>query len=151
MNLPRPPTLAYGMAAAVGLGSLVACTTMAPVPKPLQYVNNRTPVEVWVIRRHHDSLFRVSQPRLQGDTLIGFVLPQAGSNGLTQYQEIPLGDVRQMRAKQPAKVRTGALVAGAVGLAVFTWTTFVHGSNGQRLLPGSDPNCDCDFDSICGC
>jgi hypothetical protein len=43
-----------------------------------------------------------------------------------------------------------ALGAGSVGVAVFTWTQLVHGSNGVRI-PQGDPNCDCDFDSICGC
>ena len=92
---------------------------------------------------------RIKSPRLQGDTLVGFTLPNP--NVLTQYVEIPGTDIKQMRAKEASHVRTGALVAGSVGLAVFTWTQLVHGSSGQRIAIGSDPSCDCDFDSICGC
>ena len=132
----------------IGLFSLAGCTQVASVHHPIEYVAEQTPLQVWVVRRHNDSVFAVQQPRLQGDTLVGFLLPSP--NQITQYVEIPANDIKQMRAREPARVRTAALVTGSIGVAVFTWTQLVHGSNGARI-PLGDPNCDCDFDSICGC
>jgi len=135
--------------ASLGLASLAGCSQVAAVHHPIQFVAERNPVQVWIVRRHNDSVFALQQPRLQGDTLVGFTLPTA--QNLTQYVEIPGTDIKQMRARERAPVRTGALVAGSVGVAVFTWTQLVHGSNGQRVTPGNTFDCDCDFDSICGC
>jgi hypothetical protein len=141
--------IARAVAATVGLAGLAACSQVAAVHHPIQYVAERSPQRVWVVRRHNDSVFTVQSPRLQGDTLVGFTLPTAVS--LTQYVEIPGTDIKQLRARERSPVRTGALAAGTIGLAVFTWTQLVHGSSGQRVTPLNDPNCDCDFDSICGC
>ena len=135
--------------AALGIGSLCGCTQIAAVHHPIEYVAEQSPQRVWVVRKNNDSVFAIQSPRLQGDTLVGFTLPTGGS--LTRCVEIPGADIKQMRAMKRAPVRTGALVVGTIGVAVFTWHTLVHGSNGARVLPGSDPWCDCDFDSICGC
>lgn len=141
--------LARAVVAGVGLLGLVGCSQVAAVHHPIQYVAERSPQRVWVVRRHNDSVFTIQSPRLQGDTVVGFTLPTAMS--LTQYVEIPGADIKQMRARERSAVRTGALTAGTIGLAVFTWTQLVHGSSGARIQQGSDPSCDCDFDSICGC
>lgn len=124
---------------------LSGCTHMASVQKPAQYLRTETPQEVWVLLRRNDSMYRVSQPRLQGDTLIGFLLPRPG-DPITRYQEFPLTDLRQMRAKETSTVRTAALVAGIGGLAYFTYYQVVGG--GGSGTPGF---CECDFDDICGC
>jgi hypothetical protein len=137
--------LAHGVAAAVGFMSFAACSHVAAVHQPFQYLSTRTPIEVWVIRRHNDSVYRILQPRLQGDTLIGFSLPRPG-DPITRYQEIPLNDVRQMRARQSSPVRTAALLGGIGGVAYVVYYEFVGGGGS-----GSPGFCECDFDDFCGC
>ena len=124
---------------------MAGCTHMAQVHKPAQYVLSETPPEVWVMLRHNDSMYRITQPRLQGDTLIGFLLPRP-EDPIARYQEIPLTNLRQMKAKQSSKVRTAVLIAGIGGLAYFTYYEVVGG--GGNGAPGF---CECDFDDICGC
>ena len=112
--------------AGLAMFGLAGCSQVNAIRHPIQFVAERTPQEVWVVRRHNDSTFAVQQPRLQGDTIVGFLVPTAQT--LTQYVEIPGTDIKQMRAREPAPVRTGALVAGTVGALVFTWMQLVHGS-----------------------
>ena len=142
--------LAYALAASMGGVSFAACSHVSAVPQPAQYMAAETPLEVWVIRRHNDSLYRIAQPRMEGDTLIGFSLPRPG-DPLVKYQEIPLNDVRQMRAKQSSPLRTGMLIAGIAGVAYIAYSQLVGGGGtGARVGPGQPP-CDCDFDEICAC
>jgi hypothetical protein len=140
-----PMSRAVTFGVAMGLVSLAACSHVTAVNQPLNYVANKTPIEVWVVRRHNDTTYRMSQPRLQGDTLIGFLSPDGAPPTLTQYAEIPIGDVRQMRAREAAPVRTGLLIAGVTGTIVVAWTQLVGNGAGN---PGF---CECDFDDICGC
>ncbi|HUK22548.1 MAG TPA: hypothetical protein VLV45_13455 [Gemmatimonadales bacterium] len=142
---------AYGLASGVVLASLTAaCTAVSSVPKPLSYLEVQQPTEVWVIRKHNDTTYRISQPRLQGDTLIGFSLPTETSP-MALYQEIPLTDVRQMRAKQSAPVRTAAVLVGLGTVSYVVYSQLVGGGgNGPKQGPGQIP-CDCDFDEVCAC
>ena len=142
--------LTVGVVAGFGGLSFAACSHVASIGQPLQYMSAQTPVEVWIIRRHNDSLYRIAQPRLQGDTLIGFSLPRPG-DPLVKYQEIPLTDVRQMRVKQSAPIRTGLLIAGMVGVAALAYNQIVGqaGGSGAKIAPGNF--CDCDFDEVCAC
>ena len=140
----------YSLAAAGVLVAAAACTHVGAVDKPLEYLSTSAPEEVWVIRKHNDSTFRISQPRLQGDTLIGFSLPDATSP-ITQYQEIPLQDVRQMRSKRSAPIRTAVLVGGLTGLAVFSYAELVGGNGSGAPVKQGQYGCDCDFDDVCGC
>jgi hypothetical protein len=141
--------LGFTLAAGVAVG-IVACSHVAAVHQPVDYVATNSPIEVWVIRRHNDSVFRMAQPRLQGDTLVGFVTPKDAPANLTQYAEIPVGDVRQMRARQGAPVRTGLLIAGITGgfIVAYEELVGVGGAKGQGIPPGQD-GCFCDFDDIC--
>lgn len=135
-------------ACAVALG-IAACSHVSAVRQPLGYMASQNPLEVWVIRRHNDSIYRIAQPRLQGDTLIGFSLPRPG-DPVVKYQEIPLQDVRQMRARQSAPVRTAALIAGIGGVAFLAFRELVGGGgNGPKVAPNNF--CDCDFDEVCAC
>jgi hypothetical protein len=140
--------LAACVTAGVGLVTMSGCTHVSAVRRPMSFLNSQAPIEVWVIRRHNDSVFAVQQPRTQGDTLIGFLTPNNAS--LTQYVEIPGSDIKQMRAKQPSLVRTAALIGVIGGATLYTYTSLVHGSGGAPIPVGS-PGCDCDFDSVCGC
>ena len=143
-------TLAFILAAGVAAGT-VACSRVAAVQQPITYVAAEAPLEVWFVRRHDDSVFRMEQPRVQGDTLIGFVMPGGDSKtGLTQYEEIPKGDIRQLRARQAAPIRTAALIAGITGGFVVAYEELVGvgGAKGEGIPPGQD-GCFCDFDDIC--
>ena len=141
--------LAYTLAAGMGLVSFAACSHVTAVHQPLQYLQVQSPIEVWIVRRHNDSVYRMAQPRLEGDTLIGFILPRPG-DPLVKYQEIPINDVRQMRAKQSAPGRTALLIAGIGGVAYLAYSQLVGGGgSGAKLGPGQ--LCDCDFDEICAC
>jgi hypothetical protein len=148
---PMSRAVTFGVAAAMGLVSFAACSHVTAVNQPLNYVANKTPIEVWVVRRHNDTTYRMSQPRLQGDTLIGFISANDAPATLTQYAEIPIGDVRQMRAREAAPVRTGLLVAGITGTIVVAWTQLVGNGNAPGIGPGHPGFCECDFDDICGC
>lgn len=136
---------------AVGLVSVAACSHVTAVRQPLEYVNAKSPLEVWVVRRHNDSIFRLEGPRLQGDTLVGFVIPTAGPMAVTQYAEIPIRDVRQMRVREAAPIRTVALVAGLTGSVVLAWSQLIGNGNAKGIGPGTPNFCECDFDDICGC
>jgi hypothetical protein len=141
--------LSYGLAVGMGSLSFAACSHVTAVGQPFQYMSVQTPLEVWIVRRHNDSVYRITQPRLEGDTLIGFSLPRPG-DPLVKYQEIPLNDVRQMKAKQSSPVRTAMLIVGIGGVAYLTYSQLVGGGGtGAKLGPGQV--CDCDFDEICAC
>jgi len=127
-----------------------ACTAVSSVHKPLSYLQTSSPTEVWIVRRHNDSVYRITQPRLQGDTVIGFSLPRPG-DPITKYEEIPINDVRQMRAKQNAPVRTAAVLVGLGTVSFIVYKNVVGGGgSGPKLGPGQPP-CDCDFDEVCAC
>jgi len=128
-------------AAVLALVGLAGCTKIAAVKSPLTYVAQQLPQRVWVIRAHNDSVLELFQPRTQEDTLIGFV-------GGT-YTEIPIHDVKQVRAQQPARVRTALLSAGISGAVIVEYARLTGGGgNGAAILQGTD-TCFCDFDDIC--
>jgi hypothetical protein len=146
MDTLKRGILRSGLAGAIGIVAFSACSHVGAVHEPLAYMRNTTPIEVWVVRRHNDTIYRMSQPRLQGDTLIGFLLPRPGAP-LTQYEEIPLNDVRQMRARQGSPLRTAVLIAGIGGIAFVSYHQFVGGGSKN----GTPTFCECDFDDFCGC
>jgi len=135
-----------GIARVVGLVGLAACSQVAAVHHPVQYVAEKTPQQVWIVRRHNDSVYAMQSPRLEGDTLVGFTLPTEKT--LAQYVEIPGMDIKQMRARQAAPIRTGALLLGLTGAFVFVYQKEVGSSSGAALKQGDDA-CFCDFDDIC--
>ena len=152
MNAMTRHVLACGLVASAAIGSMAACTAVSSVHQPLNYLTTEQPTEVWVIRKHNDTTYRISQPRLQGDTLIGFSLPSETAP-ITQYQEIPLTDVRQMKAKQAAPIRTAVVLVGLGTLGFVAYEEFVGNasgaSNGNHT--GGVNFCECDFDDVCVC
>jgi hypothetical protein len=90
--------------------TLAACQTAGVVGYPAEYISTNGPNHVWVTEPDH-SVVELSNPQIHGDTLVGF---SAGS-----YIEMPLSDVKLMKANFPAPART-AIVAGvgAIGLAL---------------------------------
>jgi hypothetical protein len=129
-----------------GLAAALGCEHVAAVRQPISYVAAQMPLDVWVIRSHNDSVVRMQQPRVQGDTLVGFILSHHDS--ITTYQEIPAGDIKQMRARQAAPIRTIALIGGLTGAFLYVYRTQVGNAGGAPIPPGAD-GCFCDFDDIC--
>jgi hypothetical protein len=90
--------------------TLAACQTRGVVGYPAEFISTRGPTHVWVTQPDN-SVVELSNPQIHGDTLVGF------SEGT--YIEMPLSDVKLMKASFPAPART-AIVAGAsaIGLAL---------------------------------
>jgi len=113
----------------LGVAALAACHTFGPVASPREYVAARQPHKVWVTGTD-GSVTMVEGPRVEGDTLVGFV------NGA--YKELPLSDVKQVAARQPARGRTRAvIIAGsvvAVGFMLFVAT----GGLASSTIPDDD-------------
>ena len=86
-----------------------ACTTVATVRRPAQFIASKAPEIVWVTTTDNSQVVLLS-PRVRADTLGGL------AEGV-HYVEMPLSTVQSMRARQPAPRRT-LLLVGGVTLAV---------------------------------
>ena len=92
------------LALVAGLG----CHRMQPVA--INQLTAATTVErVWITRRDQVTLI-LDRPRVNGDTLTGFVLGE--------YREMPVADVATIQERHAARGRTWALVAGSVVVLV---------------------------------
>jgi hypothetical protein len=91
---------------------MAGCTTFGTVP-PKEFIIAKRPQQVWVFKAD-SSVVLVRGPHFLsgGDTLVGLV---EGS-----YQEMPLSDVKQVKATRQAPVRTFGLVAGSAAAIVVT-------------------------------
>ncbi len=101
-NSPR-----HRISASAFVLSLASCTATHVVANPQQFVDTKRPSHVWVTTPGN-SVVDLSHPQVLGDTLVGF------SNGT--YREIPMADVKLIRARVAAPYRT-ALLVGAGGVA----------------------------------
>ena len=137
----RRLTATAARAAVLALAGSAGCTKIAAVRSPLSYVAQQLPQRVWVIRAHNDSMVELFQPRTEEDTLIGFV---GGS-----YTEIPIHDVKQVRAEQPARVRTALLSAGISGAVIVEYARLTGGGGNGAQIPIGSEGCYCDFDDVC--
>jgi hypothetical protein len=90
---------------------VAACHTFGPVASPSDFVATRQPQRVWVTET--DGSVQIFEgPKLLGDTLAGFVKGE--------YREVPLADVKQVAARQPAPGRTRtAIIVGGVATVSF--------------------------------
>src|SRR5712691_3398175 len=104
-----------------------ACTSVAPVRGPVEFIASKAPHVVWVTTAEYDELALVS-PRVRADTLGGLA---EGAH----YIEMPLSTVQSMRARQPAPRRT-LLLMGGVTVAVATLAVSVARGRGA---PSSAP------------
>src|SRR2546425_1627757 len=75
-----------------------ACTTVATVRRPAQFIASKAPRIVWVTTTDNSQVALLS-PRIRADTLGG--LAEGG-----HYVEMPLATVQSLRARQPAPQRT---------------------------------------------
>jgi hypothetical protein len=116
-----------------------ACTGMRRV-EPGQFIPAHKPelVSVWT---KPDSVTFVSDPRIEGDTLIGVVLQARWA--------IPLKDVVRVEAETSDPKRTAILVAGAAASAVgvFLMSRSGRGSGEIPCLGGYPPELQAE---LCG-
>jgi hypothetical protein len=124
---------------------LSACTHVAPVRHPGEYLTAKAPPRVWVTRAKSDTVHEMTKPHVAGDTLTGLV------GGVEE--SIPLADLKEVDAVQAAPRRTVALILfpfASYGLYEIVSSAL----NAPYVAPpknyGVGP-CDCTFDSICGC
>ena len=97
-----------------------ACTAVAPIRSPGQFVSTHQPPRLW-ITRSDNSVVLLESPKAVGDTLAGFVEGQ--------YVEVPLANVRQVRARRAVPSRT-ALLVGAGVVAAAGMALVITGSGG---------------------
>jgi hypothetical protein len=139
MFLPRNPfsrVVAAGLLAGSFDLTIPACTTFGPV-SPKQFIVASRPQQVWLWKTD-SSVVLVRGPHfLPGsDTLVGVV------DGV--YQEIPLSDIRQVKASRAAPLRTAALVIGAGALVITSAALLKKSSNSDTLACAHMPPCYCD-------
>jgi hypothetical protein len=97
------------IAAGILLVTVTACTSWKPVlMRPESYIRMHDPEAVWV-RLQDSSTLVLGRPRVFQDSLRGI---SAGA-----YRNIALKDVVQIRAEEPDKRKTRALIAASAVLA----------------------------------
>jgi hypothetical protein len=107
-----------------------ACTTVQPVAEYTHFISAEEPQKVWITRTDHAEM-EVGAPRVLGDTLFGF-------RG-TEFQEIPLETITQVRAVRPAPGRTVALaLSAAVVVGAAYWTMNSKGGGGSSNCTGNE-------------
>ena len=91
---------------------LGACTSLSPVKTPANYIESTQP-KVVRITRTDGSKFLMVGAHLSGDTVMGFV--QRPTCAIGEFQEFPLGDVKQVEGEQYAPGKTVLAILGGVG------------------------------------
>ena len=128
MHTLRTRLVGAGMLVALSLG---ACHTVGEVGYPAEFVETNGPTHVWVTTADQ-SVLNLYNPQVHGDTLVGFIA------GVGTYTEMPISDVKIMRANFPAPGRTAVVVAaGAIGAAVMV--AALMGSNGNARVCYKSP------------
>src|SRR5690349_12324808 len=123
------------VAAGLGVALLAGCTHVAPAP--FGYLTTHEQQRVWVVRADNDSVVEVHSPRALNDTLMGFV------DG--HYAEFGRRNIKQLRAKQTAPVRTAVLLLGVTSAGVVAYT-HIFTSGNDAGIPSGYGECGCDFD-----
>ena len=109
-----------------------ACTTVATVRRPAQFIASKAPRIVWVITADNSEVALLS-PRVKADTL-------AGLEEGVHYVEMPLSTVRSMRARQPAPRRTLLLVGGVTLAVAALVVSALRGSGPSSATACINPN-----------
>ncbi|HXF95017.1 MAG TPA: hypothetical protein VNI61_02825 [Gemmatimonadales bacterium] len=102
---------------------LAGCVSVRPVVAPREFIPRHQPDIVWVTQPGEPTL-PVASPSVRGDTLLG-VLART-----RDPVAIPLGEGRQVFAKQKDRTRTTLLAVGIGALAGFVvWRATRSGSD----------------------
>jgi hypothetical protein len=116
--------------ALVLLVTMTACTSMQPVASPKEFLQTRKPPTVWLSRDVSQAMVAMDGPRLQGDSIVGFVEGE--------YTEIPLSNVKAMQARQYSKGKTTAFVVGVTGVVIGALLLVKAGLGGSEDMTGED-------------
>ncbi|HUK21855.1 MAG TPA: hypothetical protein VLV45_09925 [Gemmatimonadales bacterium] len=120
----------YLVVMAAGLFAVGACKTVEPIGYPAEFVATRGPSHVWVTNTNGNET-ELWNPTVHGDTLAGF------NRGA--FTEIPLGDIKLMRAPIAAPARTALLAGGlAIGSAATVALLMGSGTGSTCITPGTD-------------
>ena len=114
-----------------------ACTAMATVQSPTEFISTKTPPIVWVTKTDN-TVVPITQPQVRGDSLAGLA---DGQDPIT----LPLSSVQSMRARQPAHGKTRLLVIGSIVVAAGMATTLVGVGRAQ-----GDTLCHPETGKTCG-
>jgi hypothetical protein len=108
------------------------CRTMKPVT--LDQLSVLGPDRVWVTESD-ESVVLIFEPKVVGDTLVGYVG--------RKHQKLPGGDLKQLRVRTSAPIRTTLLTVGLV--AAFGGVLAAVSGTGQTQLqgPASGGSADC--------
>ena len=102
------------VAALILVLTMSACMTPPrPIENPRSYFAAARPRQV-LVKLHDGKAMHVHGPRLQADTLWGFVLG-------AQHDEVllPLSTISELQVRQRDKLRTGLLAGALVGAGLF--------------------------------
>lgn len=126
---------------------VAACTTVARVATPANYISAKQPAHIWVVTDPNQRAVTVDAPRVIGDTILGTV------DGVAT--RIPLADGSSVRAEQFSVAKTLGLVlvsGAAVATGAALWRSMeasVSPPSGLpcRLDPGQpvNPVTGCDY------
>jgi hypothetical protein len=122
---------------AILLATNTGCTSVRPVLAPDRFIPQQRPELVWVLNERGD-VVPLAQPRVETDSLFGTW------EGLGEPVAMKLGDVREVRARQPDRTKTALLVAALVGGAglVYWGAAQGHGPEAQCVIGmGGRPVC----------
>lgn len=106
------------------------CSAMAPVVAPKDFIEARRPAVVWVTTTSEPAMKQIDGPKLQGDTLVGFIEGE--------YTEIPLNNVKAMQARQYSRKKT--TLFAIIGSAILAGVIFaIEGGVGSNTeMDGED-------------
>src|SRR5579864_1912526 len=118
-----------------------ACTTVAPVANPREFIPIKRPNEVWLQRKDGTTVV-MYRPVLKGDTVFGVVRGQ-GQRGIAR------SEITGVQAAQPAPDKTRFMLMGGsalVGAGLF-WA--IRHTNSSSAPPSYKDFCSFDPDD-CG-
>lgn len=116
---------ARGVPAVLLLGAVTGCTTMQPVLAPAPFIAQKQPQVVYV-QYQDGSILPIGLPKIQGDSVVGLLLPAA-----SEHVAVALPDARQILARQRDGKRTRWLFAGlAVASGTLVYLVTHSGSSG---------------------
>ena len=107
-------------------GTMLACSSVRPVLSPNTFIPQHQPDVVWVNDPDQGEVFALSNPTMQGDTVVGTMA------GMSEPMALPLKPQYTVLARQRDGGKTAQLVVAlglVTGLAVWG---FIVGGNGAR-------------------
>ena len=109
---------------------LAGCTTVKAVPEPARFIAGTQPQKVWITQTDGTTL-QIGAPRVVGDTMFGFLG--------TEFQEIPMHSITEVRAVRSAPGRTVALAtAFALTAGVAYYEMNKKGGSGSVNCTGNE-------------